>query len=190
MSSASLIKWSTERSEDLDEILSAHQSLGGSGPGRRFATQQINHAYAVLLASQFQGFCRDLHSECADHFAQHVATSPFRQGLHKLLMRDRKLIRGNANSGSIGADFNLFDLEFWDEVKNLDKRNRVRQNLLDDLNDWRNAIAHQDFTKVGEKPSLQLQRVNQWRNACGQLAVTFDRVLRQHLFSLTGKSPW
>src|SRR5262249_19369869 len=41
--------------------------------GRRYATQQVNRAYAVLLASEFQGFCRDLYSECMDHV---VATAP------------------------------------------------------------------------------------------------------------------
>jgi len=48
----------------LDELESAQTSVGGTGPDRRYATQQINQAYAVLVASQFQGFCRDLHTEC------------------------------------------------------------------------------------------------------------------------------
>ena len=100
------------------------------------------------------------------------------------------LDRGNANAGNIGTDFGSFISNFWDEVKKLDKRNQVRQNLLDELNDWRNAIAHQDFTKVGGKASLQLQAVTKWRNACHQLAVTFDRVLHQHLLFLTGDPPW
>ena len=51
----------------------AHRSVGGTARGRRFATEQINHAYAVLLASQFQGFARDLHSECADRLAKAIA---------------------------------------------------------------------------------------------------------------------
>ena len=66
MPSYSLNHWTRERSEALDEIANAHSSVGGSARGRRYATQQINHAYATLLSSQFQGFCRDLHSECVD----------------------------------------------------------------------------------------------------------------------------
>jgi len=51
----------------LDEIEAAHASVGGTGPGRRYATQQINQAYALLIASQFQGFCHDLHTESGLH---------------------------------------------------------------------------------------------------------------------------
>ena len=67
MPSYSLNRWSSERSEALDEIENAHLSVGGTARGRRYATQQINHAYATLLSAQFQGFCRDLHSECVEH---------------------------------------------------------------------------------------------------------------------------
>lgn len=64
MPSKSLDLWRTTRSDTLDEIVAAHRSVGGQDRGRRFATQQINCAYTKLLSSQFQGFCRDLHSEC------------------------------------------------------------------------------------------------------------------------------
>ncbi len=39
--------------------------LGGWALDHRYATRQLNHAYTVVLAAQFQGFCRDLHSESA-----------------------------------------------------------------------------------------------------------------------------
>lgn len=80
MPSASLENWKTTRRTALDEIVSAHRSVGGSGRGRRYATQQINHAFAVLLSAQFQGFCRDLHSECVTHLVQSV--SPLSLELH------------------------------------------------------------------------------------------------------------
>ena len=57
----------------LDEIAGADAAVGGAARGRRYATQQINRAYAVLLASEFQGFCRDLHSECVDHVLTVIA---------------------------------------------------------------------------------------------------------------------
>ena len=55
MPSHSFGRWVGERSEALDEIENAHLSVGGSARGRRYATQQINHAYATLLSAQFQG---------------------------------------------------------------------------------------------------------------------------------------
>ena len=72
MPSVSLQTWKTVRQAALDELEAAHTSVGGTRRGRRYATQQINQAYAVLLSSQFQGFCRDLHSECADYLVQTV----------------------------------------------------------------------------------------------------------------------
>ncbi len=47
--------WRTSRAKALDEIAHAHAAVGGTQRGRRYATQQINRAYAVMLASQFQG---------------------------------------------------------------------------------------------------------------------------------------
>jgi hypothetical protein len=67
MPSNSFRQWRTVRFAELDQIANAHLSVGGSKRGRRYATQQINHAYAVLLSSQFQGFCRDLQTECSEH---------------------------------------------------------------------------------------------------------------------------
>lgn len=64
MPSHSLHTWNTVRAAALDEIAATHRSVGGSGRGRRYATQQINRGYAVILTAQFQGYCRDLHSEC------------------------------------------------------------------------------------------------------------------------------
>jgi hypothetical protein len=53
MPSLALQEWSVQRAKALDEIEHAHRSVEGRGPGRRYLTQQINQAYAVLLSSQF-----------------------------------------------------------------------------------------------------------------------------------------
>src|SRR5271155_4208753 len=67
MPSESLRRWNDVRIHALNEIEGAHESVGGSERGRRYATQQINYAYAAILSSQFQAFCRDLHSESVDY---------------------------------------------------------------------------------------------------------------------------
>src|SRR5579884_1815509 len=182
MPSASLQAWRTVRRIALDELEAAHRSVGGMRRGRRYARQQINHAYAVLLSSQFQGYCRDLHSECADYFVDSVPAT-LRTALRNVLVQHRRLNMGNPNAGNIGEDYNRFGLPFWDEVKNLDMRNQARQTRLDELNLWRNAIAHQDFdpAKLGGSVALRLQRVRDWPNACNQLAYAFDEVMRVHL---------
>jgi len=192
MPSASFQAWELERQPALEEMESAHRSVGGSDRGRRYATQQINQAYAVLLSSQFQRFCRDFHSECASYFVQSVPAGILRTALRNVLVQHRKLNTGNPNPGNIGEDYNRFGISFWDEVKNLDMRNQARQNRLEELNAWRNAIAHHDFdpARLGGATALRLQQVRTWRNACHRLAIAFERVMRSHLRAVSGVAPW
>ncbi|MHB1426940.1 MAG: HEPN domain-containing protein [Gemmataceae bacterium] len=162
------------------------------GRGRRYATQQIDHAYTVLLSSQFQGYCRDLHSECANYLVQSIPAGILQATLQNVLVLNMKLKTGNPNPGNIGEDYNRFGLSFWDEVKNLDIRNHALRDRLLELNAWRNAIAHQDFdpAKLGDTTVLRLQQVREWRSACNQLANAFDEVMRFHLHAINGVSPW
>lgn len=192
MPSASLQLWLSDRAVALQEIQAAHASVGGTGRGRRYATQQINQAYVMLLSGQFQGFCRDLHTECVDHFVG-AASPPVLQGLLRSgFLRERKLDRGNPSPGNVGEDFNRLGLRFWDIINAHDSRSAQRQKHLETLNAWRNAIAHQNFdpAKLGGKTSVQLVEVRQWNTACDGLAQVFDAVLRRHLSSILGNPPW
>jgi hypothetical protein len=193
MPSNSLRVWRTTRARALDEMANAHASIGGTGPGRRYATQQVNQAYAVLVASQFQGFCRDLHTECVTILIDYL-NPPL---LVKKIVRDRfvegrQLESKNAQPSSLNSDFGWFGIAFLDEANRLLADNKAAMKELGVLNDWRNAIAHQNFMKVrpGAPPNLTLKQVRRWRRLCDRLARTFDRVMRTHLGSLTGRPPW
>lgn len=190
--SNSLAKWEFTRLRALDEIANAHRMVGGFGPGRRFATQQLNHAYAVLLSSQFQGLCRDLHSECVRHLVRRVTPATLIPILEAEFVQGRKLDKGNPNPGNIGSDFTRFGIKFWDRVLRHDARNADRKMALELLNEWRNAIAHQDFdsNKLGGTTILHLTQVRRWRNACHELAHSFNDVMSQHITSILGVSPW
>jgi hypothetical protein len=206
MPSIALQEWQGTRSVELDELDAAHGAVGGTGPGRRYATRQLNHAYAVVLAAQFQGFCRDLHSESADMVAGAIGSlgpavmvnsSAVADLVSTALTKSRQLDRGNANPGSLGADFESFDLEIWEDAGQLDARTARRSRRLEQLNIWRNAIAHQDFDfsrhqleVLGDVSGLDLRRVRAFRSCCDQLAGTFDRVLARHLESIVGARPW
>jgi len=189
MPSNSITKWRGERTDTLDEIANAHAIVGGTERGRRYATQQINYSYARLRSSHFQGFCRDLHSECIDHV---VASTPIslQAFLRAEFVWNRTLDRGNPHPGGIGSDFNRLGIQFWPSVDGLDARNPRRRQLLQELIDWRNAIAHQDFDSVGGNPILHLARVREWRRAVGALAVDFDRTMYDYLTTLLGAAPW
>jgi hypothetical protein len=191
MPSNSLIRWNGERADALNEIENAHVMVGGTERGRRYATQQINYAYAAMLSAQFQGFCRDLHSECID---QVISIAPIQLAgiLSKEFAWNRSLDRGNAHPGAIGSDFDRLGIDLWAEVYALDGRNQRRQRLLQELNDWRNAIAHQDFDPVAPTgaPTLHLPRVRTWRRALGGLVRHFDQVMYNYLHGLLSRPPW
>jgi hypothetical protein len=182
--------WRTTRASSLNELAEGHKLLRG----RPIATQQIKRLYAVLLASQFQGFCRDLHTECVDHLVSALTPGSLQQVVQSALTRNRKLDWGNANPGSVGEDFGRLGVgfKFWDQVDAHDAVNPARKKMLEKLNDWRNAIVHEHFdaAKLGGRTSLRLSDVKIWRRACRHLARSFDVVMRAHLQSLTGIPPW
>lgn len=193
MPSVAFRNWLTTRAAILDGIEVAYRSIRRSGPGRRTATQQLNHWYAVMLSSQFQAFCRDLHTECADAFVAPVSPSDLQEALLANVVAGRRLDSGNANPSNLGSDFSRFALKFWSAVEVDHPRNPRRKALLEELNAWRNAIAHQSFTALmlrGGSAALPLSRVQRWRTACAGLARSFDRVMRAHLLKLTGVAPW
>ena len=147
----------------------------------------------MLLASNFQGFCRDLHSECAAQLVSAIPLSPDLSSIFRgALTKARQLDRGNAQKESIGNDFGRFGIAFWERVESHKPRNAARKDDLSRLNEWRNAIAHENFdpTKLGGATKLQLAQVKRWRSACEGLARSFDAVMRSHIRSLTGALPW
>lgn len=192
MYSAAYNEWLTGRLPRLDEISAAHSAVGGPSRGRRFTTLQINHSYAVMLTSQFQGFCRDLHDECIVNFVTAISPSSLRITIQQLLSQNRKLDSGNPNPGNIGSDFNRFGIRFWPAVEAVSGRAKSRQTHLIRLTDWRNAIAHQDFDpiKLHGISGLNLQHVTQWRRACEGFARTFDSVMGDYLNAVVGHVPW
>lgn len=191
MPSRSLQIWRTIRSAALDEIRHAHNEVEGAGPGRRYATQQLNQAYAVLLASQFQGLCRDLHTECMGHLTATVPSPTIRAVLGTGFIAGRRLDSGNAHPANLNEDFARFGLAVLKDLKAHRRRNKARLRRLESLNTWRNAIAHQDFdpAKLGRR-TLLLRMVTQWRTACDGLAESLDEIMRRHLQSVVGASPW
>ena len=187
----SLHWWQTAASDELDEVEAAHAAVGGTGRGRRYATGQLNNAYAVLLSAQFQRFCRDLHTEAANHLSTMVPVAIRATFLYRLT-EGRKLDTGNPNPGNIGSDFDRLGLKLWQDSTWSTVPNRVRRVGLEQLKGWRNAIAHQDFTKpaCGGRTVVTLAEVRRWRGACSGLARAFDGFVGRHLHLTSGSPPW
>jgi hypothetical protein len=185
--------WNHTCATELDQIETAHTLLGGTLRGRRYTTQQINRAYAVLLAAQFQGFARDLHTESVDCLVAVIPHPGFRLAMRQELLWNRQLDSKNANQRTLGGDFGrLGVLHFWTQVDAVFVNNHLRRQGLEELNAWRNAIAHQAFDPVvlGGTTTLHLARVQRWRRGCHRLARSIDRVLQTYIRSVTGNSPW
>ena len=130
---------------------------------------------------------------CVDWIVEATATSALAAIHSGNLLLGRKLDTSNPNPSNIGSDFNRFGFLFWPAVDADHLRNSQRRVALENLNRWRNAIAHSAFTPVmvrGGRPSLQLSEVQNWRRACDGLARSFDAVMRAHLLSVTGTAPW
>lgn len=142
----------------------------------------------MLLSSQFQGYCRDLHSEAVDFVVVNVTPSSLANVVRSTLLQGRKLDHGNPNPGNLGSDFGRLGMQLWPSVHAVDRRNVSRQRELESLNTWRNAIAHQDWTKVG--PNLRLGTVRAWRSVCRGLATSFDAAVAAHLTLVVGAAPW
>lgn len=147
----------------------------------------------MLLAAHFQGFCRDLHTECVDHLLVMIAQpTPLRTLIRAEFTRGRQLDRGNAQPGSLGADFARLGIDLWARLDTFDSGAATWKMDLDLLNEWRNAIAHEDFTsrRLSGIITLRLALVRKWRASCRRLARSMERVMRGHMQFLTGTSPW
>ena len=98
-------------------------------------------------------------------FVRHLVQAGFTKG--------RQLDTKNAQPGSLGADFGLLGIKFWDEVDKHDARNKHRRGELESLNKWlpvARRVAGKD-RRAALADGLNSQN--------GQLAV-LARMSRQH----------
>src|SRR5512140_3817235 len=117
MPSRALARWSTQSQAELDQLEEAHARATTKRRSRQALAGQLCRAYLVSISAQFQRFCRDLHSEASQRLADAVEPKAFRGAVLRLLTEGRRLDTGNANAGTLGADFDRLGLEFWAEVE-------------------------------------------------------------------------
>jgi hypothetical protein len=194
VASAALIAWTSGAAISLDEVVAAHQKLGGTKPGRRALTE-INYAYATRLAAHFQGYARALHSQASAAIAAGIADENLRIVVQTQLTQGRLLDKGNANAANIGADFGRFGFKVWDKVTEDRVPNADRKRKLDELLEWRNGIAHDDLARRHADgtlvpPRMTMAACRAWRRALDNLAPSFDRVVAEQVENLGRPRPW
>jgi hypothetical protein len=192
MPSESLRMWQMHAGRALNELEAARRTVRGTGRGRRIAMQQMNQALVVLLLSQFQRFCRELHEECVGHLMRQPGLQPYEGILNLRFIEGRKLDSGNPNPGNIGSDFGRLGVKLWPELRQLRAHSQFHQQALVMLNHWRNAIAHQDFRnpELRGRNTVQRMQIRRWRTMCNRLAVDMDKVMYAYLLRTTGAPPW
>ncbi len=185
MSSASLTLWRNDRTPRLNAIDTQYaQSLAMAPPDPLLVDENLR-GYIVLLSAHFQGFCRDLYSECAQ-----IIASKVRPILQVLILDQfiahRALDRGNPNHDNLRRDFQRFG--FTLDLAAADPANRGRLQILARLNEWRNIAAHQGPVPAGGLPGLADLRA--CRNACDGLAGSLDGIMYNHLKRILRREPW
>ncbi|MGX7678278.1 hypothetical protein ACSMXN_05215 [Jatrophihabitans sp. DSM 45814] len=196
MPSIALRSWETDRRSRVDELFGAHATVGGTGPGRRTATKQINWALTLCLAAEFQGYVRDLHDEATDVFIDRsrAPTAAVESVLTNLLTLNRQISVKNATASTLQQDFARFGFKVLDEVRVRYVRGARWLAALDAINGARNGIAHSDHDKIliaaGGKP-ITLSAVKNWDATLRALARAIDRVTAEKLAAITaGDRPW
>lgn len=118
MPSAACANWTGDRANRLDQLISAHGAMGGSGPGRRWRTEQVNWALVLRLAGEFQGYCRDVHDDAVDFFVNNASqNSNVASVLRAQLTNNRRLDRGNAQPDALKHDFRILGIDLHAEIQ-------------------------------------------------------------------------
>jgi hypothetical protein len=197
MPSTALATWRSDRTDRLNRLQAVHAAVGGVGPGRRWLTDEVNHALVLRMAAEFQGYARDLHNEASHAIARALAPSdPQRQAAILIPYTvTRRLDRGNAEPGGLGQDFGLFGMELWTAIRQRHpERGQQWLTRLQLLNEARNGLAHDSSPKIARVVAagwpLTLQSVRKWRNGLDGLAKAMDHVTREHLRQVFGTTPW
>ncbi len=189
MPSAAFTRWQNDRMPRLDEV-GAHCGavLVLVPPNPTFLDETLR-GFVLHLSAHFQGFCRDLYTECSQIWIAGIpaglqATAQAQFSAHLALER------GNPSYGNIERDFNRFG--FLLDLQAAHPAGPQRVTDLGHLNAWRNKAAHQGTQPLGGGVPVALTHpiVQGWRASCDGLAASLDGIMRAELLRIMGVAPW
>jgi hypothetical protein len=189
MASAAFVRWQNDRAPRLNEV-EAHCAMVVAliPPNPTFLDETLR-GYVLHLSAHFQGFCRNLYTECSQIW---IAAIPI--GLQATAQAQFSaqlaLEKGNPNHDNIKRDFNRFGFLLDLQAAHVMGPQQVAD--LGHLNAWRNKAAHQGTQPlgVGVPVALTLPTIQGWRASCDGLAVSLDRVMYAELLRIMGFAPW
>lgn len=185
MPSSSLTLWRTDRRPRLRAISDQCLAVGRASPTDPRLEDENIRGYLLLLSAHFQGFCRDLYTECAQVIVSGVGF-PVRSIFQDELASNRKLDRGNPNLENLRRDFDRLGSPL--DLAGADPANPVRLADLANLNRWRNIAAHHGVVPMGGPPTRAM--VETWEISCDGLATSLDRIMYDQIAKVHGSPPW
>jgi hypothetical protein len=186
MPSVSLVQWQTDRMPRLADIDAQCAACGAAVPTRANLIDENLRGYVLLLSAHFQGFCRDLYTECAVMVVSRVRPT-LRVLIEAQFATGRKLDHGNPSADNLRHDFERFNVHF--DLVSADPTNRARVTDLGVLNKLRNMAAHHGTVPVGV-PSLSLPLLQALTISCDGLAGSLDAMMYNQLRKLLRRAPW
>ena len=187
MPSIALSQWQTDRMPRLDEVEAHCAAVFALRPPTPRLAEETLRGYVMLLSGHFQGFCRDLYTECAQ-----IVVSKLRRSLQSLIESQftikLKLDQGNPTLDNLAEDFGRFGFKLIATART-DPAFALRQRHLGELNKWRNAVAHHGAIPHGVPP-LTFALVQGWRISCDGLATSLTDIMYNHLKYLLRRAPW
>jgi len=187
MPSVALLDWQNAHMARLTEVDTQCAATFGLNPAPDLADENLR-GYVMLLAAHFQGFCRDLHTECVQAFAGAVPV-PLQFAIQLQCVASRDLDGGNAKTESLRKDFDRFGLDL-SALLRANPANATRVTHLGHLNLWRNYAAHHKKTPPAHGGPFALATVRAWRNSCDGLAAELDVIMYNQLQVMLGMPPW
>ncbi len=194
MASVARQVWEGESQARLEELLRAHETLSGSGPGRKWGVEQVNRGLIVTLVAEFQRFSLHLYTEA---MAVVVAQTPppLRAVVQPLLANGLKLEHNTPRPSHLGSDFGRLQIPIVKLVKDQGMRASQAMSDLDRLADLRNAISHANEGELqrlrqGGLPTTK-RTFTQMRSRTGLLARVMDEEAARALHESLGVArPW
>jgi hypothetical protein len=187
MPSASLHIWRTDRLARIIELEKQSAATTAATPQNPQLDDENLRGLIMLLSAHFQGYCRDLYTECTMVLSARIKNPAIKILFQEQFTANRKLDQGNPNLENIRKDFQRFgftlDLPAVDAVGN-----PPRITHLGKLNKFRNIAAHHGHVPTGGIPDLPT--IQSWRNSCEGLATSLDDVMYNELLGLLKKRPW
>lgn len=185
MSSASLQRWQSVSMIRLAHIEAQCIATTTLAPPNPELAEENLRAFVLLLSSHFQGFCRELYTECTQVFAISLSAA-MQPTIQAQFSAELKVNGLNPTAENIRKDFERFAFQINFDA---DPKNAPRITQLGHLNKWRKSIAHHSVTPPAGIPALTFANVQGWKSSCDGLAIWLNSIMFTELSRILGAPP-